>query len=254
MPQIAGAALECPALSTPVDHQSGLSVHMKSLRDQATDQFQVLERIYKDLERRSTYDDFSGGDITVREYVDFNSACLAFIHRVAGEGSVYAQQAEGVLKRYPIAHSHVVPHFYGIAGALKRDIDMGFTQDFAEIVHADVFADFMEMADHLLTEGYKDPAAVLVGGALESHLKKLAQKHGVDTVENIGGNSRPKKAERLNQDLAKAGAYNLLQQKTVTSWLDLRNKAAHANYGDYTLDQVRLFSMGVQDFISRNPA
>lgn len=227
---------------------------MRSLRDLATDQFEVLEEIFNDFDRRKGYDDFSGGDISLREYVDFNSACLAFIHRIAGEDSVYAQQANSVLKKYAISHSHVVPRFYGLAGALKRDIDKGFTQDFAELAHADIFSDFLEMADHLLSEGYKDPAAVLVGGALESHLKKLAQKHGIDIADNAGGNVKPKRAERLNQDLAKGGVYNLLQQKTVTSWLDLRNKAAHANYGDYTLDQVRLFSMGVQDFMSRHAA
>ncbi|MBG6070049.1 hypothetical protein [Micromonospora ureilytica] len=227
---------------------------MTSLRSQATEQFKVLEALYNDLDQRRTYDDFSGGDITVREYVEFSSACLAFIHRVAGDDSVYAKQAASILKTYAIANAQVVPRFYGIVGALKRDIDMGFTQDFAEIAHADVFSDILEMAEHLLAEGYKDPAAVLAGGALESHLKKLAAKHGVDIEENSSSGLRPKRAERLNQDLTKASVYNLLQQKTITSWLDLRNKAAHANYDDYTIEQVRLLSMGVQDFMSRHPA
>jgi hypothetical protein len=40
----------------------------------------------------------------------------------------------------------------------------------------------------------------------------------------------------------------------VTAWLDLRNKAAHGQYADYTKEQVALTLQGVRDFISRHPA
>ena len=42
-------------------------------------------------------------------------------------------------------------------------------------MHAELFADFLEMADYLLSEGYKDPAAVLGGSMLEEHLRQLRQ-------------------------------------------------------------------------------
>lgn len=62
----------------------------------------------------------------------------------------------------------------------------------------------------------------------------------------------PKKADTLNADLVKAGAYNILDQKSVTSWLDLRNKAAHGNYSDHTQEQVNLMLQGTLEFIGRN--
>ena len=37
-----------------------------------------------------------------------------------------------------------------------------------------------------------------------------------------------------------ADVYNKLDQKSVTSWLDLKNKAAHEKYSEYTKDQVVL--------------
>ena len=65
---------------------------------------------------------------------------------------------------------------------------------------------------------------------------------------------KPKKADQLNADLANASVYSKLDLKSVTSWLDLRNKAAHGKYSQYTKEQVQLMIQSVQDFMSRNPA
>jgi hypothetical protein len=108
----------------------------------------------------------------------------------------------------------------------------------------------MEMAEHLLDQGYKDPAAVITGSVLEEHLRKLCDKHGI--IVSQGG--KPKKADALNAELAGANVYSKLDQKNVTAWLDLRNKAAHGKYGEYTKDQVALLIQSVRDFITRNPA
>jgi hypothetical protein len=120
-----------------------------------------------------------------------------------------------------------------------------------ELVHANIFNDFLEMADYLQKEGYKDSAAVLAGGTLEEHLRKLSQKNEIATEKE---DSRPKKADRLNADLTSANVYSKLDQKNVTAWLDLRNKAAHGKYSYYSKEQVALMIQGIRDFISRYPA
>jgi flagellar biosynthesis chaperone FliJ len=60
-----------------------------------------------------------------------------------------------------------------------------------------------------------------------------------------------KKAEQLNADLVKAEIYSKLDQKAVTTWLDLRNKAAHGKYDEYEARQVEIMNQGVIEFISR---
>jgi hypothetical protein len=55
----------------------------------------------------------------------------------------------------------------------------------------------------------------------------------------------------LNADLAKAGKYDKGDQKQVTAWLDLRNKAAHGKYTEYTKERVDLMLDGVRNFVSR---
>ena len=120
-----------------------------------------------------------------------------------------------------------------------------------ELVHANIFNDFLEMADYLQKEGYKDSAAVLAGGTLEEHLRKLCQKNDIKIMKD---NSYHRKAESLNADLAGANVYSKLNQKSITALLDLRNKAAHGKYDEYTKDQVALMVQSILDFISRNPA
>jgi hypothetical protein len=115
------------------------------------------------------------------------------------------------------------------------------------LIHADLFSDFLEMAEYFQDEGFKDPAAVLAGSVLEEHLRKLCGKHGI-TVP-----ARPK-LDTMNADLAKAYAYDKNEQKSVTAWAGIRNDAAHGKFTNYTKDQVKLMILGIRDFIARHKA
>ena len=110
------------------------------------------------------------------------------------------------------------------------------------------------MAEYLLSEHYKDPSAVIVGTVLEEHLRHLCQKNSipVDTAKP-DGSIVPLKADSLNGELARANIYSKLDQKSVTAWLDLRNKAAHGKYGEYTEPQVQFMLQAVSEFIARTP-
>ena len=129
----------------------------------------------------------------------------------------------------------------------------GYLVSATELIHASTFADFLEMAEHLVGEGYKDAAAVIAGNSLEAHLRNLCAKNAVP-ADSPPGSGRPKRADAMNGDLGGAGAYGKLDQKSVTSWLDLRNKAAHGRYAEYTQPQAELLIAGIRDFITRNPA
>jgi hypothetical protein len=138
--------------------------------------------------------------------------------------------------------------------AVREEVDRGWLDDTRALIAADIFANILEMAEYLLSEGYKDAAAVLVGGSLEGHLRNLATRHNIDiTSADASGRQRPRKAEMLNQDLQKAKAYTLGDQKQITAWLDLRNDAAHGDYNKYNNDQTKLMHQGVQGFILRVP-
>jgi hypothetical protein len=147
--------------------------------------------------------------------------------------------------------SRNLPTMIGLLTALRDGCANGYLQSVIETVYADVFSDLLEMARHLLEQGYKDPAAVVIGSVLESHLHMPCNKHGLAITYS---NGQPRNADLLNTDLKGAGAYDKGDQKATTAWLDLRNKAAHGKYNEYTKEQVALLLEKVRNFLQRVPA
>jgi hypothetical protein len=209
---------------------------------------------YEKIKKRKKFDNWS--NIEDDEVSEFLAATVAAIHRTSGASSQFAKQADEIIKQYPGGfRSQAVPHIGGILKSLRHAVASGYLASVQELIHADVFSDFLEMAEHLLGEGYKDPAAVLTGGVLEEHLRKLCSKNGLSTdYKDSKGVSKPKKAESMNTELAGQSVYSKLDQKNVTAWLALRNKAAHGQYSEYTQEQVELLLQNVRDFLVRHPA
>jgi hypothetical protein len=190
------------------------------------------------------------------DHLKLMTSALAAIDRIAGLNSVYSQQAHSILKfvDYHVGIGIPLQNIMSIARALRSDLSNGFLTNVKEIIHGELFSDFLDMADYLSKEGFKDAAAVMTGGVLESHLHQLAIKHNIDLEIVVNSDVKPKKANQLNTELTKKDVYNLLEQKNITAWLDLRNKAAHAKYEEYTKDHVSLMLLGVRGFISHYPA
>jgi len=86
---------------------------------------------------------------------------------------------------------------------------------------------------------------------LEEHLRQLCNKNGIAVTRTKNEKDVPLKADMLNSELAKADVYTKLDQKQVTAWLGLRNKAAHGEYDEYNEDQVRNMISGVVEFMAR---
>ncbi len=202
-----------------------------------------LEQILSEYSHVSSYSDTD-------RIVEANIAMVAAIQRLAPKGTFYYDSLEVSTKNFSITDYSVTQILEGIVRSLKIAYESGYLEAVQELIHADLFSDFLEMGEYLLKDGFKDPAAVLIGGVLEEHLRKLCLKSSIDT--EVSG--RPKKAEMMNQELAKSGTYNVLDQKNVTAWLDLRNKAAHGKFAEYTVEHVQLALSGIRDFVSRLPA
>jgi polyhydroxyalkanoate synthesis regulator phasin len=180
-----------------------------------------------------------------------STSWLSAIERLSPPGSAYPEQARDEVANRGVASATTLTILAGMLQALRDDYEAGFVVSLAELVHADVFGDFLEMAAELLEKNYKDGAAVITGSVLEEHLRKLAARQGVATTTSGGG---VKKASSLNDELVKTGAYNKIEQKSVTAWLGLRNNAAHGSYGEYSKEQVALMMEGVRTFLIAHPA
>jgi hypothetical protein len=175
---------------------------------------------------------------------------VAAVVRLAPPGSEYAKRAAQI-NGSSARSAAKAAELAGVVEALSADLQAGYAQGFAELIHAEVFSDFLDMAHELQTSGYKDAAAVVAGSVLEDHLRKLAAKAGVPVTKSDGS---AKKADALNAELRAESVYNVLEQKSVTAWLDLRNKAAHGDYGEYDHSQVGALIRDVREFLIRHPA
>ena len=211
-------------------------------------QLEAVINEYEEALSRSQHDDAS--DVLSRtEAKNLQTRCIAAIERISGRDSEYYRQlANENIGKHHVYH-HLI-HQIGVAKALFSDIQNDYLRALEEIIHGDLFSDFLEMASHLVGNGYKDAAAVLAGSTLEVHVRNLCDKHGVTTTSA----GKPKNAETLNMELVKAGVYTKLDQKNLTAWLGLRNNAAHGKYDEYTQDQVKLLIDSIRDFISRHRA
>jgi hypothetical protein len=216
-------------------------------REQVLEQIDTLLAEFDRARSAATYDDLSGG-LRADDLGAIRTRMRAAISRMTSEGSDYARAADRTDKTH---HGHAVISLTAVLRALRADVEAGYTHTLEELVHADLFSDFLEMAEELQRGGYKDAAAVIAGSTLEEHLRKLAARTGVAAMTP---NGTPKKASGLNDELALQGAYNALEKKSVTAWQALRNDAAHGNYGEYDHKQVAGLIQGVRDFMVRHPA
>ena len=135
---------------------------------------------------------------------------------------------------------------------IKTEIEEGWLLSVKDLISAEIFTDFIEMAEYLLDNDYKDAAAVIVGSTLESRLRILCEENEINTTFKKNGKDIYSKANRINTDLYKAQVYNKLSFKNITAWLEIRNSAAHGHYNEFTKDQVEIMLTGVKEFLSRS--
>lgn len=197
------------------------------------------------------------GDVEVAQ---LEGACMSAIRAAAPPGNPYRDRADEIWEMHGSEGissflvkdqngrlANVTYPLVGTVKALREDVRRGYLASFESIVRSETFSDMLAMAEYLLGQGYKDPAAVIAGGVLEEQLRKLASRYGVSLKDGQDW----RKSQQLNQDLCGAGVYLSNDQKSVTAWLDIRNDAAHGKYGNYTETQVDLMLRGARDFISR---
>jgi hypothetical protein len=174
------------------------------------------------------------------EFNTWMASSLAFLRRVFGDAHTHT-------KLFEERCSQNVPN-HAIQGtailrAAHEEIQQGYLSSLEQLVSADVFSDFLDMADHLLANGYKDPAASLTGAVLEDGLRKIAISNGVTVKDKEDLSS-------LNQKLAQAGVYNRIVQKQVHLWSDVRNHADHGKFDAYGTAEVVSMHRGVSSFLT----
>jgi hypothetical protein len=117
-------------------------------------------------------------------FAGFRTASLSFLHKLFLRDHIYCTEfyihvSGGLLSS--------VVNGINILNSVKKELEDGWVFKLKDLVTAEIFTDFIEMAKYFLSEGYKDPAAVIIGGVLEEHLRQLCQKNGIPITITKGG-------------------------------------------------------------------
>jgi hypothetical protein len=183
------------------------------------------------------------------DYVDSELAnqwgisCLQIIKKVSGQESDYYIKFNDLFSLFTTRYNYsVVKTSLGILKAVKDDYENGYLFDIRTLIEAEVFDEFLEQAEELFKKNYYQAAAVIAGCVMEDGLRKLGQR-------KIPSFPTDKTIDPMNVELAKAGIYNALWQKKITALADLRNKAAHGKWTEFTKKDVEDMIRDVRRFM-----
>ncbi|HEU0144201.1 MAG TPA: hypothetical protein VFQ47_05410 [Nitrososphaera sp.] len=158
--------------------------------------------------------------LNAEAFSEWQTQSLSYLINILGQEHIYVQKFKDKVQK---GYTGSVGAGLGILRAVREDIEGGYLKRIEALVSADIFTDFLEMAEHLLEQGYKDPSASLIGAVLEDGLRKICVNHSitVKSQEDISS---------LNKKLADTQIYNRLMQKKVQVWNDIRNNADHGKF------------------------
>lgn len=167
-------------------------------------------------------------------------SCLNLLGRVFGKESDHYKKFNALFSQFD--NYTPVLTAQGILKGAKEDYERDLLFETRALIRAEVFDDFLDQAKHLLGNGYYAPAAVIAGSVLEDGLRKLCGQKGITL-------SAKPKLDSMNAELAKSGAYNVLTQKKITTLADLRNKAAHGKWTEFTSADVEQMIVQIRAFM-----
>lgn len=189
------------------------------------------------------------GYVKIADFVEYKTIGLSFIEKLFGKEHTYFVAFK---KHTQTNWSYDLDSSLSILNSIKYEIENGWLDNYKKIVSAELFSDFLEMSKYLLDNQYKDAAAVMIGSILEEKIRLICKENLIEITLEKNGKTIPKKASLMNDDLYKADIYNSLIHKSIISWLDIRNNAAHGNYQEYTIENVNLMYEGVMNFLANN--
>ncbi|WP_235919294.1 DUF4145 domain-containing protein [Aureimonas psammosilenae] len=182
-----------------------------------------------------------GDSVDTGRFLNWKVKARSLIIKACGESSEHYKQF--LKSEEPQSYRTSFEEFqevFAVFEAAREDFEGGYLADVRNVIQAEVFSDELDQARNLLSAGYKAPSAVIAGVVLETTLRRMC----VDRQLSTG------KLDKMNSDLAKAGAYNLLVQKRITALADVRNNAAHGHPTQFKDDDVADMINYIESFVA----
>ena len=102
---------------------------------------------------------YGGIEVNYSKMKGFRTSAQSLIIDLFGTEHPYYTEFKNVTRN---AYGTNVKSGIAIINNIKTEIENGWLTSIKGIVSAEIFTDFLEMAEHLLETDYKDPAAVMI--------------------------------------------------------------------------------------------
>jgi uncharacterized protein YutE (UPF0331/DUF86 family) len=132
----------------------------------------------------------------------------------------------------------------GVLQSVKSEVEAGLVENIQLQAQGGVFGDFITAARQALEENNKDVAAVLACAALEDALKRYAEQKGLNVSDAD--------MSQVVNALKSQGLLKDPQASIVQSYVKLRNKAFHAEWGKIEKESVNSAIGFTEQFILSN--
>jgi len=193
-------------------------------------------KIVKYIEELLTINNEQGDNLPSRA-THLYMGCISIYSQLYGSQSIQMQELKEEKKRAMelpgneyTKQQYLIRELHGFLNNLLNEINNGLLVSVQDEAKSEVYADFILFAKESIEEDYKDVAAVLASAALEGSLKSFATSKDMNTE----GMDMSKIISSLkSEQLLKKPEAKILQ-----SYVTLRNKAFHAEWGKINMQEV----------------
>lgn len=175
------------------------------------------------------------------EFSEWRSQSIAFLTALADAAPAARSYRDDFEASVQHGYAGYTAKGLGILRAVAEDIASGDLYSVQQLAASEVFADFMEMAQHLSESNYDAPAASLAGAVLEEGLRRLATEKSL----------KARNLESANDVLFGTGALTPMLHKQIKVWIDIRNAADHGEFDKIEHQAVASMISGVRDLLAR---
>lgn len=132
----------------------------------------------------------------------------------------------------------------GILKAVQFDLENDLIDSLERQTQGEILGDLLYLSKKLADEGYKESAAVLASGALEDTMKKFAIYQSLDVYD--------KDLSGVIGSIKSKGLLKGPQASVIQSYVQLRNKAFHAQFDKIELPEVKSMIAFTEQFLLEN--
>ncbi len=163
---------------------------------------------------------------------------------VFGTESPHSNQFNSVIPVTSSGQQWDTPKIYSIVGVLHGaldDLSNGYLIGREFMIAGEVFDSLLNQSKFYLENDNKDIAAILARIVLEDALKRLARTEGLGDDLN---------ASKINNELKNRERYPQVRWRSIQTWLDVGNSAAHGRFNEFTKEDVASALSGIERFLA----